>query len=181
MVRQMMGRPPKPKPAPPPPLSQVLQSTVEQQRLSLPKGVDLTSEIAAGLEPIRCSQTDVERLVENLIRNAVEAMPRGGRVVVTAHHLELAGPYPVQFPQTALPAGQYPRISVGDSGCGIAPEALDRIFEEGFSTKGGQNCGLGLANVADIVVRHHGGIRVESIVGKGTRFDVFLPVVDPTG
>ena len=172
---------PDPKPAPPPPLSQVLQSTVDQQRLSLPKGLNLTSDIAAGLGLIRCSKTDVERLMENLIRNAVEATSRGGRIKVTAHLMDLAGPYPVQFPKTALPAGKYLRLSVGDSGCGIAPEDLDRIFEEGFSTKGGKNCGLGLANVAEIVVRQHGGIRVESVVGQGTRFDVFLPVVDQTG
>jgi two-component system, cell cycle sensor histidine kinase and response regulator CckA len=111
----------------------------------------------------------------NLAVNARDAMLRGGRLdiqlraqAITEEHARL---HPDNKP------GTYVVLTVSDTGCGIPPENLDRIFEPFFTTKEvGRGTGLGLAMVYGIVKQHEGAIRVESTVGRGTTFEIFLPV-----
>ncbi|WP_129048876.1 ATP-binding protein [Oleiharenicola lentus] len=113
----------------------------------------------------------ISRVVHNLVINAVQAMPGGGVV-----RLALAAATLRADEVDALPAGSYLRLTVTDSGKGIPPEVLPRIFDPYFSTKSkAGNSGLGLATVRSIIRKHNGHIEVESQVGQGTTFRIWLP------
>jgi two-component system, cell cycle sensor histidine kinase and response regulator CckA len=116
----------------------------------------------------------IEQVLLNLAVNARDAMPRGGRLRIQTETLSLdeAG---AQANPEARP-GEFVCLSVSDTGQGIAPEHLPRLFEPFFSTKGvGEGTGLGLATVYGIVKQHQGWITVESRLGHGSTFRVFLP------
>jgi CheY-like chemotaxis protein len=101
-------------------------------------------------------------------------MPSGGQLMIATASKTIGQEYAQQNP--AAGAGQCVCLSVSDTGCGIAPENLSRIFEPFFTTKEiGRGTGLGLATVYGIVKQHHGWIEVDSQVGKGTTFRIYLP------
>ncbi|HKS36470.1 MAG TPA: PAS domain S-box protein, partial [Verrucomicrobiae bacterium] len=116
----------------------------------------------------------IEQVLLNLAVNARDAMPGGGRLAIIAGATRIDEAQ-AQRNQEAR-AGQFVRLSVSDTGCGIPPEILQRIFEPFFTTKeAGKGTGLGLATVYGIVKQHQGWIEVESRLGRGTTFNVFLP------
>src|SRR5206468_122612 len=116
----------------------------------------------------------IEQIIMNLAVNASDAMARGGQLTLSASAVEIDQAYRTKNPE-ARP-GQFACLSVSDTGCGIAPEHLLRIFEPFFTTKPvGKGTGLGLATVYGIVKQHNGWIEVNSEVGRGTAFKVFLP------
>jgi CheY-like chemotaxis protein len=128
-----------------------------------------TFDIAANLWPLEADLGQLGQVIHNLVLNACHAMPGGGTIRVGAHNLELE-----EKAQPGLAAGRYLHLSVADQGVGIAPEHLEKIFDPYFSTKE-KGSGLGLA-VAYSIVKNHGGlITVESSVGQGTSFHLFLP------
>src|SRR5207237_4019204 len=105
------------------------------------------------------------------------AMGQGGGLELTLACEVLAAVRKVRTGEVA--PGEYVKISVKDSGHGIAPEVIDRIFEPFFTTKpAGRGTGLGLALVHSVVAEHHGYIEVESELGRGTRFDIWIPRVE---
>ncbi|PTX92535.1 hypothetical protein DB354_14490 [Opitutus sp. ER46] len=126
-------------------------------------------EFAANLPPADVDPGQISRVVHNLVLNAAQAMPDGGVVCLRLRTVEV-GPK-----ELSLPAGRYLLLSVEDNGPGIPPERLERIFEPYFSTKA-KNSGLGLATVHSIIKKHQGEIRVQSEVGRGTVFDLWLPI-----
>jgi signal transduction histidine kinase len=111
---------------------------------------------------------ELHRLLTNLLTNAADAMPDGGRIVVRARRADLpAGPVPAV------------EIEVSDTGTGIPPEVMPRIFERGFTTKlPGPGTGLGLPICREIVVAHGGAIDVRTVMGRGTTVQVCLPVTE---
>ena len=116
----------------------------------------------------------LEQALLNLCINARDAMPGGGALVLEASAVTLDAQQPELPPQGA--PGRYVRISVQDTGAGIAPEVLPRIFEPFYSTKEpGKGTGLGLAMVYGFVKNHDGFVRVESELGRGARFTIHLP------
>jgi PAS domain S-box-containing protein len=128
-------------------------------------------EVPRDLWPVDADEGQLSQVLNNLALNAVQAMPGGGHLRVRAenHQLTLQSGDPV-----TLRAGRYVRVSVSDTGGGISPEHLDRIFDPYFTTKPG-GTGLGLATAFSIV-RHHGGaLTVESQLGRGSTFHVYLP------
>src|SRR6266496_3583598 len=116
----------------------------------------------------------MEQILLNLAVNARDAMPRDGRLIVTTAARKIAETESQRNPEAR--AGWFVCLSIADTGTGIAPEILPRIFEPFFTTKeAGRGTGLGLSTVYGIVKQHQGWIEVESEVGRGTTFKVFLP------
>jgi signal transduction histidine kinase len=119
----------------------------------------------------------IEQLLMNLAINARDAMPEGGELQIGMAGVDLHTP---EAAALELSPGSYIRITVTDSGCGIPPELLSRIFEPFFTTKEiGKGTGLGLSVVYGIVQQHNGAIKVESTVGSGTTFTIYLPASGP--
>ena len=115
-------------------------------------------------------------MIVNLVVNAKDAMNGKGTLKISTHTEKLTAPY--QFGADTIAKGEFVVINVKDTGCGIAKENLNRIFEPFFSTKEngvGSGTGLGLATVYGIIRQTEGFIKVDSIVGKGTTFSIYLP------
>lgn len=121
------------------------------------------------LWPANADKGQMGQVVQNLVINAVQAMPQGGLVTIRAGNCSLPA-----AAVGALPAGDYVKISVRDTGTGISPEHLGKIFDPYFTTKQ-QGSGLGLATVYSIARKHQGHIEVESRLGEGTTFHLWLP------
>jgi PAS domain S-box-containing protein len=139
--------------------------------------VEIEIRPVADLACVRADAGQIDQVLMNLVANARDAMPHGGRVVIDIANMEWAeGGCPGPFP---APAGRYVRLSVRDTGTGIDAETMTHIFEPFFTTKErGKGTGLGLATVYGIVKQSGGYIDVESKPGEGTVVDVYLPVVD---
>ena len=124
---------------------------------------------------IRADVAQIDQVVMNLVVNARDAMPRGGRLAITTDNILLEQDLP--HDHGVIDAGDYVTLEVTDTGEGISPEALARIFEPYFSTKAtGQGYGLGLATVHSVLVNAGGGITCQSTLHVGTTFTVYLPV-----
>jgi two-component system, cell cycle sensor histidine kinase and response regulator CckA len=119
----------------------------------------------------------LEQVVMNLVVNAKDAMPKGGKLTIetTGVDLDHAPLYHIN----PISPGAYVRLSVADSGCGMTPEVQSHIFEPFFTTKEeGKGTGLGLSTVFGIVTQSGGGLDVTSKIEEGTCFDVYLPRVE---
>ncbi|MHB8846281.1 MAG: hybrid sensor histidine kinase/response regulator [Nitrospirota bacterium] len=126
-------------------------------------------ELPADLWNAEVDEGQISQVIQNLVINAVQAMPRGGTIRISASNIE-AG----RMTSPSLREGRYVAISIRDQGHGIAPENLNRIFEPYFTTKPAGS-GLGLATTYSIIKNHDGVIDVESALGTGTTFSVYLP------
>jgi PAS domain S-box-containing protein len=141
-------------------------------------GTTLSPEygLPADLPEVAIDEGQMKQVLTNLVLNAQDAMPQGGTVVIRGENLLIAA-------QDSLPIqeGHYVRISVRDTGVGIPAENLARIFDPYYSTKdtySRKGLGLGLAVCYSVIKRHDGLITVESEVGKGTVFYMYLPAAD---
>ena len=124
---------------------------------------------ADDLDTVEADVGQLSQVINNLVINAMQAMPNGGTIKLGAENVRLR-----DGNEWGLPAGRYVRISVEDEGTGIAREDLSRIFDPFFTTKPAGS-GLGLSSSYSIVARHGGRITVQSTVGQGTVFHVYLP------
>jgi two-component system cell cycle sensor histidine kinase/response regulator CckA len=142
------------------------------QRL-LGEHIRLETRLAPEAVPLNADLGQLEQVILNLVVNARDAMPLGGRLLLETSEAELS---PADAGAAALPPGPYVRLVVKDSGTGMPPEVMERLFEPFFTTKElGKGTGLGLATVHGIVHQSGGHIRVESEPGRGTRFTILLP------
>jgi two-component system cell cycle sensor histidine kinase/response regulator CckA len=125
---------------------------------------------------VKAEPSYLEQAILNLAINARDAMPEGGSLTFDASVIAFQA-HEQELPVQCAP-GRYVQITVQDTGLGIPPDALPRIFEPFYSTKApGKGTGLGLAMVYGFVKNHDGFVRVESEVGKGTRFTINLPMI----
>jgi nitrogen-specific signal transduction histidine kinase len=162
------------------PLRQVVLETTEILRYTLPKSIRIEAEMPSGLWDVIGDATQLNQVVLNLCVNARDAMPQGGRLALTAANVVLDGEAARKHVKAS--AGRYVLLTVADSGTGIAPEVLDKIFDPFFTTKAvGQGTGLGLSTVLGIVQGHGGFVDVETEVGRGSRFHVYLPAAEGAG
>ncbi len=156
----------------------LLQDMESLVRQTFPKTIRLERDLPADLWPVQGNPTQLHQVLLNLCVNARDAMPQGGTLRLRAENRVLDA-----AAASALPGarpGAYLAIEVGDSGTGIPPEILARVWEPFFTTKEeGKGTGLGLATVRGIVANHDGFITLDSVVGRGTTFRVFLPAVEP--
>jgi PAS domain S-box-containing protein len=126
---------------------------------------------------VRADAAMLDQVLMNLAVNARDAMPEGGRLVIETAPGALSQQDRLRFPE-ARP-GSYACVRVTDTGCGIAPAAMEHVFEPFFTTKEqGKGTGLGLATVLGIVEQHGGVVRVASEPGRGAAFSILLPVTE---
>lgn len=153
---------------------QLLHELARFVQQTFPPDFELSLVTSPDVRAVRGDPTQVHQVLVNLLLNARDAMPDGGRVEVRADDVRIEegdgrGDHP-------LPPGSYVRIEVTDTGVGMPRDVADRIFEPFFTTKrGGDGTGLGLSTVLAIVQSHGGDVAVDSTVGTGTRFTIHLP------
>ncbi len=153
----------------------VIMETVELLEPSLPEGIRLERNIDAGNAAVIGDATYLHQVAMNLCTNAIHAMARGGVLRVNLERTQLNESRTLS--RGALGPGPYVRLTVADTGTGIAPAVLDRIFDPFFTTKEvGAGTGLGLSLVHGIVADLGGAIDVKSALGEGTKFEIWLPV-----
>ena len=155
-------------------IGQVIRDMEQIMRETFPKSLAVQTVVAPDLWMVSGNSTQLHQVLLNLCVNARDAMPAGGRLSVFAENLtvgkELAARQPGATP------GLHVVIRVRDTGVGIPPAILERIFDPFFTTKPfGQGSGLGLASVLGIVRSHGGFVTVESQIGAGSEFAVYLP------
>jgi PAS domain S-box-containing protein len=155
-------------------LGACLEETVRILRRTFDPRIVLEARPAPGLWLAEADPAQINQVLLNLCLNARDAMPQGGRLVLEAANVIVDSEY-ARRRLEARP-GEFVRLSVGDTGHGIAAEIRSRIFEPFFTTKpAGKGTGLGLAMVFGTVKQHHGWVDFASEINGGTRFDIFLP------
>jgi two-component system sensor histidine kinase PilS (NtrC family) len=160
-------------------LGSVIQDLVGMFEVARPEGVEIEVDLRTKLNAL-ADPTQVRQILWNLILNAVQAMPEGGRICISV--AEVAAE-----PQEGASGGRndakggadFVEVTVADTGVGIAPEVLERIFDPFFTTKP-EGSGLGLATVHRIVEANGGNLRVQSLVGEGTVLRVRFPRQEET-
>ncbi|MGA3323635.1 MAG: PAS domain S-box protein [Terriglobia bacterium] len=157
-----------------------VDDVLERVRRMVARTFDRNIAVAVhkGSEPlwVNAEPSYLEQALLNMCINARDAMPQGGALTLEAGTLTLEASQP-DLPATCGP-GRYARISVQDTGGGIAPETLPRVFDPFFTTKEpGRGTGLGLAMVYGFVKNHDGFVKVESEPGQGARFTISLPLI----
>jgi PAS domain S-box-containing protein len=135
------------------------------------RGSNIQAEYSLPLDlwPVEVDEGQIGQVINNLVINAREAMPDGGKIEMRAENVEIS---PDFLPP--LPGGDYLKISVRDYGNGISPEHIFNIFDPYFTTKK-NGSGMGLATAYSVIRKHNGQIRVESAVGVGSIFHIYVP------
>ena len=141
-------------------------------------GMEYVCQTQPGLPPVAVDPAQIRRVLANLVRNAEQAQPRGGKVTVRCYAPDLAELYPNEtFDDDMPPQAARVVIEVRDQGEGISPENLAHVFEPYYSTRKAENAtGLGLTVCESIAKAHSGSISVRSAVGEGTVVRFYLPV-----
>ncbi len=155
-------------------LARTLAQLSELLNRLLGEKVNLRIDIAEDLDLVRVDERQLEQVIMNLVVNARDAMLDGGEVLISARNADLSKP--LERDRATVPPGNYVRISVKDTGTGIAPDNLAKIFEPFYTTKRvGEGTGLGLSTVYGIIKQTGGFVFVNSIAGQGTEFLIYLP------
>jgi two-component system cell cycle sensor histidine kinase/response regulator CckA len=148
-------------------------------RDAFPKTIRVRTEFAPDLWPVSGYPTQLYQVLMNLCINARDAMPNGGQLTLRVENVQLDDTCRQIFPDVS--PGPYLLLTVSDSGIGMPPEVLEKLFQPFFTTKElGKGTGLGLSTSLGIVKAHGGCITVKSQVGQGTSFDVYLPALSST-
>jgi PAS domain S-box-containing protein len=160
-------------------LNNVIRDTMELiERMLAKKKITINMEIDPTLPPVSGDSNQLEQVVMNLVVNAGDAMPSGGTLTIATTRVSLERDEADRIHPLLTP-GKYVVMRISDTGMGIPEEIRDRIFDPFFTTKGpGKGTGLGLAMVYGIVKEHRGVINLRSQLGKGTTFEIYLPVSD---
>jgi len=140
--------------------------------------VEIAIELAENLHPVRADRGQLEQVILNLAVNARDAMPNGGRLTISTGNVEVEAPAAVALDTSAAP-GPHAMLTVADTGHGMDAATRSHVFEPFFTTKEpGKGTGLGLSTVYGIVAQSGGHIGVDSALGAGSAFSVYLPAVD---
>ncbi len=163
-------------------LTPVIKESIHLLRSTLPTSIEIKQQVDIEDDCIVGDSTQIHQVVMNLGTNAYHAMREtGGRLTVSLERAILAAPK--EFMTMKIPPGEYLKLRVMDTGTGMPPSVLQRIFEPYFTTKKvNEGTGLGMAVTLGIIKSHKGLIEIQTAVGQGTSFDVFLPLtqIEPT-
>jgi two-component system cell cycle sensor histidine kinase/response regulator CckA len=158
-------------------INDTVQSMNRMLRRIIGEDIELVTSAARDLWRVKADPGQIEQVIANLAVNARDAMRSGGTLSVETANVTLDDEFTRRYPE--ISTGDYVLLAVTDTGIGMSPEVQARIFEPFFTTKPeGAGSGLGLATVHRIVERHGGRIRVDSVPGRGTTFQVYLPCLD---
>lgn len=156
-------------------ISEVVKDLAAMLRPLLGKRVELVLDLDLSGTAVEADPGQLEQIVMNLVINARDAMPAGGRVTITVGTRDLTG----VTGSPPVPPGRYIQLSVSDTGTGMDEETMSRAFEPFFTTKGlGEGTGLGLATVHGIVTQSGGDLQITSTLGEGTTFNIYLPAAN---
>ena len=156
-------------------LNEVVSNMSRMLQRILGEDITVAVQPSPGTAMVHGDAGMMEQIVLNLAVNARDAMPDGGRLIITTSTEQIGAAFVRDAPEATV--GRFVRLSVTDSGCGIPPDHLSRIFEPFFTTKSvNKGTGLGLATVYGIVKQHRGWVTAQSEVGKGSTFTVYLPL-----
>ena len=160
-------------------LNVVVSDLDKMLRRLIGENIDLLTITEPGLGQVNADPGQMEQMIINLIVNARDAMPNGGKLTLQTSSVTLSGDYALKHVPAV--AGDYVMVSVSDTGCGMDAETQARIFEPFFTTKAaGKGTGLGLSTVYGIVKQSGGNIWTYSEIDHGTTFKIYLPRVDGT-
>ena len=138
------------------------------------RNVDVRLVLSPGLPPVKADSGQIEQVIVNVVMNAADAMPNGGKLTLETAHATLDQEYVRRFPE--LKAGEFVMLAISDTGVGMSDAVKARVFEPFFSTKDvGQGTGLGLATCYGILKQSGGHISVYSEPGRGSTFKIYLP------
>jgi two-component system, cell cycle sensor histidine kinase and response regulator CckA len=155
-------------------LNEEVERSLQMLRRLIGENIRLAWRASSDLWPVRMDPSQIDQILANLCVNARDAIADVGTVDIATANCALDAAFCRRYPD-AVP-GDYVRLSVGDSGCGMTNEVLAQIFEPFFTTKAvGEGTGLGLATVYGAVRQNNGFITATSALGKGTTFDIYLP------
>ncbi len=159
-------------------IQDAIEESLNLLRASIPSTIEIVRNIDDNCRPIMGDSTQIHQSIMNLFTNAYHAMPDSrGKIEISLEEIDAISENLME--KLDYSADRYARLSISDTGHGIGPAILERIFEPYFTTKEkGKGTGLGLSVVHGIVKSHKGDILVHSEPGKGTRFDIYLPLID---
>jgi two-component system cell cycle sensor histidine kinase/response regulator CckA len=154
--------------------SHLIEEMIDIARKTFPKSIEINSRYPEDLWSIQSDPTQLHQVLLNLSVNARDAMPHGGSLIIAAENFDVDEDYASTTP--GAKAGPHVLLRVSDTGSGMPREVIDKIFDPFFTTKElGKGTGLGLSTAFGIVKSHGGFISVDSEVGRGTTFKIFLP------
>jgi two-component system cell cycle sensor histidine kinase/response regulator CckA len=156
-------------------LNSVVNDLAKMLRRLIGEDIEVEINLASDLGKVKADHSQVEQVIMNLVVNARDAMPDGGKLTIQTDNVELGRGVMAGYPY--VQAGNYVQLTVSDTGVGIDAGTLTHIFEPFFTTKEkGKGTGLGLATVYGVVKQSDGYIWVDSKPGMGTRFKICLPL-----
>jgi PAS domain S-box-containing protein len=148
-------------------------------RLLMGGDVDMQIVPAPGLRAVKADAGQIEQVITNMVINARDAMPNGGKLTLETANVLLDQEYVSHYPEVEAKAGHYVMLAVSDTGIGMSAEVKNHVFEPFYTTKGvGEGTGLGLSTCYGIVKQSGGHINVYSEPGRGTTFKIYLPQVE---
>ena len=155
----------------------IIEEFLKLIRIIMPENIEIRKDIPKECDTILADATHVHQVIINLCFNAAEAMEEGGLLEISVENVQLDDRYVLVDPN--LKPGNYLKICFSDTGKGIHPDNLNRIFDPYFTTKNtGNGAGMGLAVVYGIVKSYRGSIIVTSELGDGTSITIYFPVTD---
>lgn len=160
-------------------LNDVVDNLTKMLHRLISEDISISMELESDIWSVRADISNMEQIVMNLVLNARDAMPNGGKLLIQTKNVVVDDVFCKTMPEAR--EGQFVCISIGDTGIGMSAETLERIFEPFYTTKEAEKgTGLGLAVVYGIVKQHEGWINVNSTLNHGSTFQVFLPAVSET-